>query len=105
MSLDTLLASYLAARTRHLAAGRRLLRAERTMDKLAKRNGSGDAAWAHACTVAGNRRDERRAAYREMVLASTALRTALREAPLQTRLRIIGRLLCSTDLPQPANDR
>ena len=100
MSLDTLLATYLAARAQHLEAGRLMLRAERTAEKLTKRHGD----WPRACKVAGvDLADERViAAYRDTALAREALMAALRGAPFATRLRIIGRLLCA-DLPKPAN--
>ena len=106
MTIAALLASYLAARAQHAEAGRQVLRAERTADKLAKRRGGSDAAWTRACTIAGVDLADHRslAACQDMMRAREALLTALRGVPLQTRLRVIGAVLCA-DLPRPANDR
>ena len=100
------LASYLAARARHVEAGRLMLRAERTMEKLAKRSGGSAAAWARACTVAGVALADDRclATYRAVRDARDALLQALRGAGIATRLRVIGVVLCA-ELPVPANDR
>ena len=105
MSIPKLLARYLSAKARHAEAERLFLRAERTMEKLAKRNGGSDAAWVRACKVAGVSLADRRAlaAYREKVAACAALRTALRREPVHTRLAVAGRVLC-TEVPRPAND-
>ena len=102
--LPQLLASYLAARAHHAEASRQVRRAERIADKLAKRHGGSDAAWARACKVVGFDLADHRslAAYRAMMFAREALLAALRGTPLQTRLRVIGAVLCA-DLPRPAN--
>ena len=105
MSIPKLLASYLSAKARHAEAERLFLRAERTMEKLAKRKGGSDAAWARACTVAGvNLADDRSfKAYQEEARAGAALVAALRREPVHTRLAVAGRVLC-TEVPRPAND-
>ena len=104
--LPQLLASYLAARATYAEASRQVLRAERLAEKLAKRAGGSDAAWARACKVAGFDLADHRslAACQDMMRAREALLTALRGAPLDTRVRVIGAVLCA-DLPRPANDQ
>ena len=99
MSIPTLLTSYLAAKAHHAEARRLMLRAERTLEKLARRPGGSDAAWGRACIVAGvelAEADHRSlGAYRDVVRARAALKTALRSAPLQTRLYVAGAVLCA----------
>ena len=100
MSIPTLLASYLAAKAHHAEARRLMLRAERTLEKLARRAGGSDAAWARACIVAGVKSRQRPitvslGAYRDVVRARAALNTALRSAPVQTRLYVAGAVLCA----------
>ena len=106
MTIAALLASYLAAKAQHAEAGHQVLRAERIAEKLAKRHGGSEAAWARACKVAGfDLADQRNlAAWRDMVLAGERLQAALRGAPVATRLRAIGVVLCA-DLLRPPNVR
>jgi hypothetical protein len=105
MSIPVLLTNYLAAKARRDDTMRLMLRAGRTAQKLARRKGGSDAAWARACTIAGVTLADHRdmAAYREMERARAALVAALRREPVHTRLAVVGAVLCA-DLPRPAND-
>jgi hypothetical protein len=102
MSIPTLLTNYLSAKARHAEAKRLELRAVRTMEKLAKRNGGSAAAWTRACNVAGVSLADHRslAAYRDMVDACAALRTALRREPVHTRLAVVGTPGCGCCCPR-----
>ena len=95
------LVEYLAATARHAEAERLMQRAERTMDKLAKRCGD-ERAYEIAGVGLADERSTR--AYQQERRASDALKDSLRGEGLLVRLKAIGAIRCAK-LPRTANDR
>ena len=108
MTIPTLLTNYLAAKARHAEAMRLSGRAVRTAQKLARRSGGGDAAWARACTVAGV--DLATTVTTRPTVTWHAPRGAAGSSgggsagePFHIRVLVLGAVRCA-ELPRAAND-